>query len=98
VPNGANTVFTVNTAGRYRISYHVNTTLALLLGARLEINGSPFTPSAITPAANVSSFKNEVIVDLTAGSTVSLELFGLLGVATLLGSGTGASLMIIRLS
>ena len=98
VPNGGSTVFTVNTAGRYRVSYHVNTTLALLLGTRLVINGSPFTPSVITPALNASSFKNEVVVDLTAGSTVSLELFGLLGVATLLGSGTGASLMIIRLS
>ena len=38
-PNAGNTVFTVATAGRYRISYHVNTTAALLMGSRLVING-----------------------------------------------------------
>ena len=96
--NGANTVFTVNTAGRYRVAYQVNTTLALLLGSRLVINGSPYVPSVISPAISLSTFKNEVIVDLTSGSTVSLQLFGLLGVAVLLGNGAGATLMIIRLS
>lgn len=96
--NGANTVFTVNTAGRYRLSYQVNTTLALLLGSQLVINGSPYVPSVISPVVNLFMFKNEVIVDLTAGSTVSLQLFGLLGAAILLGNGAGATLMILRLS
>lgn len=96
--NGANTVFTINTAGRYRISYHVNTTLALLINSRLIINGSPYAPSVISPLVGISAFKNEVLVDLTAGSTISLELFGLLGAAILLSNSAGASLMIIRLS
>ena len=37
--NTGNTVFTVATAGTYQISYHVNTTVALLMGTRLVING-----------------------------------------------------------
>lgn len=98
VPNGANTVFTVNTAGRYRISYQVNTALALLVGTRLVIDNSPFIASQIQPVVSISNFKNEVIVDLTAGSTVSLQLFGLIGLIALLPDSAGASLMIIRLS
>lgn len=96
--NGTNTVFTVTTAGRYRISYQVNSTLALLVGSRLVINGSPYAPSVIQPVVSLSSFKNEVIVDLAAGSTIMLQLFGLLGVTTLLNNAAGATLMIIRLS
>lgn len=42
VPNSTNTIFTLNTTGLYRISYQVNTTLALLLGTRLLVYGVPF--------------------------------------------------------
>ncbi len=96
--NGANTIFTINTAGRYRISYHVNTAAALLLGSRLIINGSANTVSSIAPAVSLSSYSNEIIIDLAVGATVTLQLFGFLGAAVLLGSSAGASLMIIRLS
>lgn len=96
--NGANTIFTINTAGRYRISYHINTTAAVGTGSRLIINGSPNTASTISPGLSLSSVSNEVVVDLAAGSTVSLQLYGLIATAILLGSSAGASLMIIRLS
>ena len=81
-------MFTVATAGRYRISYHVNTTAALLMGSRLA------------PALSVSNYENEIEVDLTANSTISLQLYPLLlaGVAVLISGGAGASLMIVRLS
>ncbi|NLT57723.1 MAG: collagen-like protein, partial [Clostridiales bacterium] len=42
-----NTLFTVATAGLYRISYHVNTTAAVLLGTRLVINGGVVIQSRI---------------------------------------------------
>lgn len=96
--NGANTIFTINTAGRYRLSYYVNTTAALLLGTRLVINGSANTVSTISPTLSVSSFSNEIIIDLAVGATVTLQLYGLLGAAVLLGSSAGASLMIIRIN
>lgn len=95
--NGTNTVFTVATASRYRISYQINTTLALLVGSRLVINGSVYPPSEISSVVSLFS-KNEVIVDLAANSTIMLQLFGLLGVTTLLNNAAGAILMIIRLS
>lgn len=98
VPNSENTVFTINTAGRYRISYQVNLTLELLLGSRLLINGSTYTPSVISPTINIASFHSEVIVDLASSSTISLQLYGLLGTAILQNNALGAGLMIVRLS
>jgi hypothetical protein len=98
--NGANTVFTINTFGRYRISYHINTTASLLLGSRLVINSSPNTASTITPIISLSNFSNEIEINLGSGATVSLQMFAplLVGAATLLNNAAGASLMIIRLS
>ena len=96
--NAGNTVFTVAEAGTYQISYHVNTTLALLMGTRLVINGVNSVPSTIAPAVSTSSFENQIKVDLPANSTVTLQLFtSLAGTAVLVGGGAGASLTIIRL-
>ncbi len=99
-PNAGNTVFTVATAGRYRISYHVNTTVSLLMGSRLVINGVNNTASTIAPVLSVSSYENEIEVNLAANSTVSLQLYPIVlaGVAVLISGGAGASLMIVRLS
>jgi hypothetical protein len=98
--NGANTQFTVNTAGRYRISYHINTTASLLLGSRLLINGSENFASRISPVLSISNFMSEIEIDLGVGATVSLQMFAPLiaGTAILLTGGAAASLMIIRLS
>lgn len=100
VASGGSTVFTVNTAGRYRISYHINTTLSLLLSSRLIINGVSNLQSTITPIIALSNYSNEIEIDLGAGSTISLQLFPplLVGLAVLISGGAGASLMIIRLS
>ena len=51
--NTGNTVFTVATAGTYQISYHVNTTVALLMGTRLVINGVNSIPSTINPVVSI---------------------------------------------
>ena len=96
--NAANTVFTVNTAGRYRLSYEVNTTAALASGTALVINGSANTASTIAPLVSLSHFSNEILLDLAAGTTVSLRMFGIVSAATLLPGSAGASLMITRLS
>jgi hypothetical protein len=94
----ADTVFTVATAGTYRIAYYVNLTAALLMGTEVLVNSTAVPESVIDPVVSVSSFQTEFQVTLTAGSTVELALFSpLLGAATLLGGGAGASLSIIRL-
>ena len=97
--NTGNTVFTVATAGTYQISYHVNTTAALLMGTRLVINGVNSSPSTINPVVSTSNFENQIKVTLPANSTITLQLFTtIVGTAILVSGGAGASLTIIRLS
>ena len=96
--NGANTVFTVNTSGRYRLSYTINTTLALASGTRLLINNTPNQASTLAPLLSLSHFSNEIIVDLNAGDTISLQMFGISTPTTLLPGAAGATLSITRLS
>jgi len=92
----ANENFTVTVPGRYFVSYFVNTTAALLLGARVLVNGTPVDALTRSPVLSVSSFSAQAILTLNAGDTLTLELFGLLGLATLQ-TGAGAGLTIIRL-
>ncbi|CEP39483.1 BclA C-terminal domain-containing protein [Paraclostridium sordellii] len=95
--NGTNDVFTITNAGTYFIKYQVYTTAALLVNTRLIINGVANTASTISPILSLSSFSSEVIVNVGANTTVSLQMFGLLGAATLLSGSGGAILSIIRL-
>ncbi len=101
VAMNSNTVFMVNTAGLYRVSYHVNTTAAILTGTRLLINGVGNTASTVLPLLSLSSFSSSIDISLSAGSTISLQLINqsiLLPLTVSLLSGAGASLMIIRLN
>ena len=92
--NGANTVFTVNTAGRYQLSYNINTTAALASGTRLLINGTPNPASTLAPVVSLSHYANEILLNLNAGDTVSLQMFGIASAVTLLPGSAGATLSI----
>lgn len=96
--DGTNTIFTINEAGRYRISYQVNTTLALAIGSTILLNGTSLVQATIAPALAISNFSNEILIDITSGDTISLQLFGLITSAILLPGSAGATLMIVQLS
>lgn len=97
--NSANNTFTVPATGRYYLTYQINTTAGLLLNTRLMRNNSAIPGSILSPVLNTSAYNVDLITTLTAGNTISLQFFGLVAVATLLGGGSvGASLTIIRLS
>ena len=96
--NGTYDTFTVNVTGRYRISYHVNATVTLGMGTRIVVNGTGLTQSTVLPLISLSNFSNEILINLAAGDTVSLQVFGILGTAILFNNSAGASLMIMRLS
>lgn len=88
-------------AGVYRISYHVNTTAAVLIGTRLVINAANIPQTTLPPVVSVSQFYNEVELSLPVNTTIQLQLFApgpLPGAAILLGGSLGVSLMAIRLS
>ena len=95
--NGTSTTFTIAAAGRYRIAYAVNVTVALLLTTRVIINGAASTASTVAPLISLSNYSNEILVDLTAGSTVLLQAIGA-SINLTLATGAGATLMITRLS
>ncbi|MEH7651710.1 BclA C-terminal domain-containing protein, partial [Bacillus safensis] len=99
--NGTSTVFTVLQTGKYYITYQVNTTTALLISTRLLLNGATTISGSVqSPVISTSLINNTVIVNLTAGNTISLQFFGAVVTAILVGGGgaAGAALTIIRLS
>ncbi|MGG0519212.1 hypothetical protein ABE071_11365 [Priestia aryabhattai] len=98
--NGTNTTFTVPATGRYYITYQINPTATVLVGSRLVLNDTtPIPGSIITPALAISSYNNDLIVSLSIGNTITLQLFGLATAVILTGGGSsGAALTIIRLS
>lgn len=98
--DGANETFTVPVSGRYLISYHINTTAAINVGTRLILNGiTPIASTILAASGNKNSFSDNSILSLTAGNTISLQLFDFNGNVTLLGGGaTGASLSIVRIT
>jgi hypothetical protein len=93
--NGANTVFTVTNAGRYRIAFRVQLTAALAATVGVAVNGTLVPALTSASGLTTSQFSGEGIVTLAAGSTISLNVSGVL-TATLLGGGQGAALTIQR--
>ncbi|WP_430981335.1 BclA C-terminal domain-containing protein, partial [Bacillus thuringiensis] len=96
--SGGNTVFTVANAGNYYIAYTINLTAGLLVSSRITVNGSPLAGTINSPAVAAGSFSATIIANLPAGAAVSLQLFGVIALATLSTATPGATLTIIRLS
>ena len=93
--DGTNTIFTVPSTGEYLVSYAVATTAELVVSSRITQNGAPITASVITPTIAVNNLETTFIVPLTVGDTISLQLFGLLGAATLQG-GASTYMTLVR--
>ncbi|WP_035316013.1 BclA C-terminal domain-containing protein [Kineothrix alysoides] len=94
--DGTNTEFTVPVTGEYLVSYAVATTISLALSSRVLQNATPIAASVVSPTVSASNLSTSFIVPLTAGDTLTLQLFGLIGVATLLG-GASTYLTVVRL-
>ncbi|SFD75239.1 BclA C-terminal domain-containing protein [Paracidovorax konjaci] len=92
VSNGSNDVFTVPTTGRYRVKYQVRTTASTLASARVLINGASYPALSEVPSMSTNRYTSETIVTLIAGSTLQLQLYGMLGSVTLDG-GAGATMI-----
>lgn len=81
--NGSNNEVIVTDAGRYKLSYRLTTTASLLVGSRILLNGMELAGSRVFPMVATTNFATSVIADLPAGATISLQFYGMLGVATL---------------
>lgn len=95
--DGANTTFTISQSGVYRLSYVLNATATLAMSTRLMINGSANTASTVAPLLSLSNYSNEILLNITAPTTVQLQAVGTAINLTLV-TGAGATLMIQRLS
>lgn len=96
--NGANTTFTVSRSGTYHLAYSVRTTAELLMSTRLLVNGAPSAGTIDQPSVSTAVWNGDAIKQLTAGDTLALQAYNLLGVVNLQGGGgTGASLSAMRI-
>ena len=94
--NSGNTVFTVQRAGVYRLSYKINVTASALLSAGIYKNGAVIPATEQIAALSISNYACEAIVSLNAGDTLQLTLYGLLGTAVLT-SGVGAVMTAVQI-
>lgn len=94
--DGSNSNFTVYNSGTYKIEYSINLATALLASSRITINGVEESSSVINSQNATNKLQAFTIVTLAAGDVINLQLFGLLGVATLQ-IGQGAALSIQKL-
>lgn len=81
--NAGNTFFTVASAGRYQLSYRLKLTASLSVSTRIVVNGVSLPGSVISPVVGTDTFSSSVIADLPANSTIQVQFFGFLGLATL---------------
>jgi hypothetical protein len=96
--NGGNTTLTVGSTGRYRISYRVRMTANMLVSSRVLINGAGSAVLVDAPSVATHRLDGDAIVSLNAGSTLGLQLYGLVGTVTLQNAAAGATLLVERLS
>ena len=80
--NGANDTFTVQQAGTYEIEYAIHLTAPMPMSTRITKNGASISTSEVATDPR-DSFTKVFTVALAAGDTISLQLQGLLGTATL---------------
>ena len=102
VMDNGNTVFLLDKAGVYRISYRVTLLSAQPVGTRLVVDGG--YEGIVAPSLAISQFENTVTMALPERCTVALQVYSLtsglpiVGNVQLVGGAAGASVLIVRLS
>ncbi len=93
--NGTFDTFTATTTSSYVITYAIRLTAPLTVSSQVLQNSTPIAQSISSPTAATDLLTATFSVSLTTGDTLQLQLFGLLGSATL-ASGNGASMSVIQ--
>jgi hypothetical protein len=96
--DGTSSIFTVFQTGTYRISYRLAATASSLAASRVMINGIQHTALALIPSTQVNTWAGDAITTLTAGDSLQVQLYNLLGAVTLQGGGGGANIQIMRIN
>ena len=83
--NMANNAFTIAKAGRYMITYRINTSANTSASSRLVLNGATVQGSVISPTVSTSNFNSTTIVDIASGGILSVQLYAIVSSVTLTG-------------
>lgn len=89
--------YTVNETGNYYLDYNVKTRDATTVKTRITRNGTLLSGTVRSSSVPTTNFSISMIINLNQGDVISLQLYDLNATVTLQG-GSGASLVIIRLS
>lgn len=92
-----NSAFTVKDGGTYLVSYSIRITTALIMSSAIYVNGASIDSTAINSSINLDQYSNTSILTLSAGDSLELMLYGLLG-TVVLESGAGTTLTIVRIA
>ncbi|WP_028563364.1 BclA C-terminal domain-containing protein, partial [Paenibacillus pinihumi] len=97
VNNPTADTFTLNTAGRYLITYVVYPTLTLLTNFQLFRNGVAVPGTLVAAALGIGLVHNQVVVTVNAGDTFRVTVTtALAATVTLSGSSTSATISFVR--
>ncbi|GAA3399855.1 hypothetical protein GCM10020370_02000 [Paenibacillus hodogayensis] len=91
VNNPTADTFTLNTAGRYLITYSVYPTLTLLTTFQLTRNGTGVPGTNINAAIGIGIVYNQVIININAGDLIRVQISATLAATITLASGTTAA-------
>ncbi len=78
----SNGVASAVNAGTYEISYALKYTATTSASSELELNGTAIPGSVDTPSNATSMEDGRVILTLSAGDSININLFGLIGAVT----------------
>jgi len=97
VNNPTADTFTLNTAGRYLITYAIYPTLTLLTNFQLFRNNAGVNGTLVAAAIGVGLVHNQIVLTVNAGDTIRVTVTTTLAATvTLSGSSTAATISFVR--
>lgn len=95
--NASNEEFTVGESGNYLLMYNIKTRDDTTVKTRVVRNGALLSGTVRSSSVPITIFDSSLIVNLSQGDVISLQMYDLNTAVTLQG-GAGASLVLIRLN
>lgn len=90
--------FTADFGGVYLLMYNIKTSVDTTVKTRIMRNGTQLSGTIRSTSVPSTSFSLSMLVRLTAGDQLQLQLYDLNNVVIGLQGGTGASMVLVRLS
>lgn len=97
--NSSSEDITVLVSGRYHIIYSIYSTLTLLTTFQLNLNNNFVAGTRVNAVVGTSIIFNQIIIPITAGSTINVTASATLAATITLGAGTtAATISVVQVS